>query len=188
MGNKVLHVLHHSLPFPIDGYAIRAHAILKAQQDAAWNVCALTGSHTPEYEGEESVIDGVRYLRTPGKARIDRFGFRQIDQYTALVTRLAAVMQTERPDLVHVHSPVYNGLALLRVPRRLRVPAIYEVRATWEDAAVDRRRFGAGSLLYHAARAMESYVFRNVDAVVTICDGLKQEVLRRGINPEKVFV
>src|SRR5579872_1702284 len=61
---KILHVLHHSVPAPLDGYAIRSHAILLAQQAAGLDVCALTGSQR-DAGARENVIDGIRYLRTP---------------------------------------------------------------------------------------------------------------------------
>jgi hypothetical protein len=43
----------------------------------------------------------------------------------------------DRPDLIHAHSPVLNALPSLWVGRRQRLPVVYEMRASWEDAAVD---------------------------------------------------
>lgn len=188
MTRKILHVLHHSLPSPLDGYAIRSHAILRAQKQAGMNVLALTGSHQPAYPDEQATIDGVRYLRTPSGLRFEVFGYVQASRYRALQRRLAGVLKSERPDLIHVHSPAYNGLAAVGVARRAGIPVVYEVRATWEDAAVDKRILGARSLLYRAVVGLETHVFKQADAVVTICNGLKDEVLRRGVNSRKVFV
>ena len=42
-----------------------------------------------------------------------------------------------RPDILHAHSPVLNAIPALWVGRRLGIPVVYEVRAFWEDAAVD---------------------------------------------------
>lgn len=183
---KVLHVLRHSVPTRLDGYAIRSHAILRAQQSAGVDVCALTGSYKIEYP-DEKVIDGVRYLRT-ASTRLNAFGLEQLGRYYVLRKRLREVIADERPDVIHVHSPVYNGLAALAEARRARIPLVYEVRALWEDAAVDQRRFSAGSVLYRASVALESNLLRQADAVVTICDGLKAVVVERGADPRKVFV
>ena len=46
----------------------------------------------------------------------------------------------------------------------------------------------AGSLRYRASRALESYVVRNADAVTTICEGLRGDIVGRGISPGKVTV
>ena len=42
-----------------------------------------------------------------------------------------------RPDILHPHSPVLNALPAIRVGRKLGLPVVYEMRASWEDAAVD---------------------------------------------------
>src|ERR1044071_6943570 len=62
------------------------------------------------------------------------------------------------------------------------------MRAVWEDAAVDRGKFGVGSPIYQASKMLETRVLRGADAVVTICNGLSGEVIGRGISAEKVFV
>lgn len=184
---KVLHVLHHSVPAPVDGYAIRSHAILCAQQSAGLDVCALTGSLKTDYASED-VIDGVRYLRTPGSAREGVFGYEQLGRYLDLKKRLRRAVAQERPDVIHAHSPVYNGLAALAVAREQRIPFVYELRALWEDAAADQRKFGVGSFVYKLSGALESYLLRRADAVVTLCRGLKDIVSKRGVDPNKIFI
>ena len=57
----------------------------------------------------------------------------------------------------------------------------YEVRAFWEDAAVDHGTSRAGGLRYRLSRALETYVLRHADAVTTICQGLKTDIIGRGI-------
>lgn len=184
---KVLHVLHHSVPAPVDGYAIRSHAILRAQQSAGLDVCALTGSLKTDYVCED-VIDGIRYLRTPGSGRKSAFGYEQFGRYLDLKKRLRRAVAQERPDIIHAHSPVYNGLAALAVAREERIPLVYELRALWEDAAVDQRKFGIGSFVYQLSGALESYLLRRADAVVTLCRGLKEIVAKRGVDPNKIFI
>lgn len=184
---KVLHVLHHSVPAPVDGYAIRSHAILCAQRSAGLDVCALTGSLNARYASED-VIDGVRYLRTPGRARGGVFGYEQFGRYLDLKKQLRHVAAQERPDIIHAHSPVYNGLAALAIARERRIPLVYELRALWEDAAVDQRKFGIGSFVYQLSGALESYLLRSADSVVTLCHGLKDIASKRGVDPDKIFI
>ena len=93
-----------------------------------------------------------------------------------------------RPDLIHAHSPVLVGLPALRVARRLGLGFVYEIRDLWENASVDRGRFGAESPMYRVARRLESYVLSRADAVVTICDLLKAELQPRAGRPDKVHV
>ena len=151
-----------------------------------YDVVALTGPN--ECAGEEEIIDGVRHLRTQERVNENRPGLREYRLQDALGRRVVEAIAAERPDIVHVHSPAYNGLAALRAARRKLIPCVYEMRAVWEDAAVDRGKFGARSILYRAARSLETYVLKSADAVVTICDGLRGEVLSRGIPAGRVFV
>ena len=65
-----------------------------------------------------------------------------------------------------------NALPALRVGRRLGIPVVYELRALWEDAAVDHGTTTEGSLRYRASRALETYVLRRADRITTICEGL----------------
>ncbi|RLA18477.1 MAG: glycosyltransferase WbuB, partial [Gammaproteobacteria bacterium] len=58
----------------------------------------------------------------------------------------------------------------------------------WEDAAVDHGTSSEGGLRYKISKALESYVFRGADAVTTICEGLRTDIISRGISADKVTV
>jgi PEP-CTERM/exosortase A-associated glycosyltransferase len=81
-----------------------------------------------------------------------------------------------------------NAIPALRVGRRLGVPVVYEVRAFWEDAAVDHGRTREGAPRYRLTHALETYALRRADAVTTICEGLRSDIVARGIDPRKVTV
>jgi PEP-CTERM/exosortase A-associated glycosyltransferase len=94
------------------------------------------------------------------------------------------------PDVavMHAHSPSLNGTPALRCRRSGGPPLVYEVRALWEDAAVDHGTFAEGSLRYRISRAMETRLFRGADAVVVLCEALRREITARGIPADKVSV
>ncbi|MBT6032999.1 MAG: glycosyltransferase, partial [Kordiimonadaceae bacterium] len=64
----------------------------------------------------------------------------------------------------------------------------YEIRAFGEDAAVSHGRGVEGGLRYNRSKSMETNVAKNVASVTTICDGLKQDLISRGISAEKITV
>ena len=186
---KILHVFDHSLPMQ-DGYAYRSRAILLNQRLRGWQTAHVTSlKHAAESPVEEA--GGLRFYRTVGRggwaARLPLVGS-HIEVVTTLRQRLAEVAEIERPDIIHAHSPSLNGLAALSVARRRGVPLAYEVRAFWEDAAVDQGTARQGDLRYRATAASETYVLRRADAVFTICDGLRREMLGRGIAADKLTV
>jgi PEP-CTERM/exosortase A-associated glycosyltransferase len=186
---RVLHVLDHSIPLH-SGYTFRSRAILREQQRLGWETFQLTSPKHAAPSGPEQDVDGLHFYRTLwqplGLAKLPLVG--QIALMRATACRLAEVAAIVRPHLIHAHSPVLNALPALRVGRRLGIPVVYEVRAFWEDAAVDHGTGREGGLRYRATRALESYALRHADHVTTICEGLKAEIIARGVAEERVTV
>lgn len=186
---RVLHVLDHSLPLH-SGYTFRTRAILKAQVAAGLEVRAITGQRHAAEAGEGAdceEIDGLIFHRTPGLAN-GPVGLREASEIAALDAAIRALASDWRPDIIHAHSPALCGAAALRAARALSVPLVYEIRAFWEDAAVGNKTGRAGSLKYRLTRALETRVVRAADAVFTICQGLRDDLMARGIAPAKIGI
>jgi PEP-CTERM/exosortase A-associated glycosyltransferase len=90
--------------------------------------------------------------------------------------------------VLHAHSPVLNAIAALRAGKKFGIPVVYEVRAFWEDAAVDHGTSTENGLRYKLTRALETYALKRADAVTTICEGLRKDIVARGIPADKVTV
>jgi PEP-CTERM/exosortase A-associated glycosyltransferase len=106
----------------------------------------------------------------------------------ATATRLAELIPEIKPDILHAHSPVLNALAALWVGRRFDLPVVYEVRALWEDAAIDHGAVRRGGPRYRASRLLETAALKRAQAIVTISQGLRGEIVDRGIMPGKITV
>jgi PEP-CTERM/exosortase A-associated glycosyltransferase len=76
------------------------------------------------------------------------------------------------------------GLAALGLGK----PVVYELRSSWEDAAVSNGQTAEGSVRYRLSRALETYVLRRADAVTTICSGLRDDVIARGVSADRVTI
>ncbi len=186
---RILHVLDHSLPLQ-SGYVFRTLAILAHQRQRGWETSHLTTpKQTTEFRPHETV-DNWDFYRTPPIASwADRAPvIREIAQMRATTRRLAEVAAEIRPDVIHAHSPVLNAVPALTVGRRLGIPVVYEVRAFWEDAGVSHGTYTEWGLRYRMTRALETFALRRANAVTTICEGLKRDILGRGIPPAKVTV
>ncbi len=184
---RVLHVFDHSLPL-YSGYSLRSRAILDAQHARGWETIQLTGAKQQSGAAREEEVDGLVFQRTPSGALGRVPVVSQWDVVRGLRRRIAELVEAHRPDLVHAHSPALNGLAALPVVRRAGIPLVYEVRAFWEDAAVDHGTTSEGSLRYRLTRALETRVARRADRVVCICEGLRAELVQRGIATDHVHV
>src|SRR5262245_41196900 len=174
---RILHVFNESLPLH-SGYASRSAAILSEQRARGWQPAALTTPRQGPAKALTEHADGWDFYRTPyvpgWLARVPAVGA-YLSEMMATARRLEQLVRLERPDVLHAHSPVLTALPALWVGRRYRVPVVYEVRACWEDAAVDHGTTTEGSLRYRATRWLESFVARRADALMVICDGLRRE-------------
>lgn len=188
---KVLHVLDHSIPLQ-SGYTFRTRAILNEQRALGWKTAQVTGpKHNP---GEAIVpvetVDGLEFYRCQGDqglfAKLPVIG--QWSVIHSLTRRLIEVASRERPDVIHAHSPALNGVAAIRAGRALGLPVVYEVRGFWEDAAVSHGTSREGGLRYRLTRAMETWVLRRADEVTCICEGIRKDLIARGIEPGKITI
>lgn len=182
MSLRVLHVLDHSLPLH-SGYTFRTAAILKEQRRLGWDTVHMTTAKQGSGALLQEEADGWLFHRTPGS---DTEG--PLVQMRKTAQRLAEVVRATQPDLIHAHSPVLNALPSLWVGRRTGLPVVYEMRASWEDAAVDHGTTREGSLRYRVSRGLESFALRRADQITTICEGLRGDIAARGIPRERITV
>lgn len=182
MSLRILHVLDHSLPLH-SGYTFRTLAILREQRALGWETLALTTPKQGAAAVDEERVGEWRFHRT---ANTGHEGLVAGMRLTS--ARLRRLVRETRPDVIHAHSPVLNALPALWVGRSERVPVVYEMRASWEDAAVDHGSTTPGSLRYRVSRALESFALRHADQVTTICEGLRRDITARGIPAERVTV
>lgn len=188
---KILHILDHSLPIHT-GYTFRSQDIFRVQQKMGWQPVVLT---SPKHEeswkdksGEKEVIGGITYYRT-GPLSEGTTSLRSAAQLMAMLAkRVREVVEIEKPDLIHAHSPILNSIPVLWLRRELKIPVIYEIRAFWEDAAVDHGTYRANSWRYKLVRSAETWVCRKADWVVVLSEGLKEDLIKRGIPKDKLDV
>ena len=187
---RILHVLDHSLPLH-SGYSFRTAAILHEQRRLGWETFQLTSpKHEPATGTAEEDVDGIHFHRTPFPHRtLSRIPvLRELAQMRATARRLRELAGLTAPAILHAHSPVLDALPALLVGRQMRIPVVYEVRAFWEDAAVDHGTSREWGLRYRLTRALETFALRRADHVTTICEGLKRDIVARGIPEAKVTV
>lgn len=176
---RILHIINHSLPI-YDGYTFRSHNIVQAQQKKGWHPLVLTSPKYEEYwKGAWQpieVLDGICHYRTgPVSSHALPFAT-EIHLMQAVARRLREVIKLETPTLLHAHSPILNAIPALWVGCREGIPAVYEMRASWEDAGVDHGTYQHDS------------VCRRARQVAVLCEGLKKGLMQRGIPSDKLTV
>ena len=181
-------MLDASLPI-VAGYTARAASILEAQCALGLDPVALTGLRQASSVDRETV-HGILHHRTTVPAGLGGLSQTPLAGEAlemGLLGRRALQIYRETPyDVIHAHSPVLTGIPSLAVARRVGIPSVYEIRAFWEDAAVDQGKGTERSARWRAIHALETALCRGVDSVVAICEGIRRDLVSRGIPEERI--
>lgn len=187
---RILHILDHSLPLH-SGYSFRTASILGEQRALGWETHHLTTPRQGSWRMDLESVDGWDFLRTrftPGLISSVPVVGPYLDEMRATAARVDGLIGDLQPDVLHAHSPVLNALPTLWVGRKHKIPVVYEMRASWEDAAVDHGTTPEGSIRYRLSRALETFALKHADAITTICEGLRRDIAARGIDADRVAV
>lgn len=187
---RILHVLDHSLPLH-SGYSFRTVSILREQRALGWETYQVTTPRQGKVSGEVEDVDGWRFFRTPISARSTAgrsSAVVYLQEMRATARRVDQLVSDLKPDILHVHSPVLAALPVLWVGWRRSIPVNYEVRALWEDGAVDHGTTRPGSLRYRLSKGLETFALKRATRVTTICEGLRREIAGRGVAADRIEV
>jgi glycosyltransferase involved in cell wall biosynthesis len=188
----VLHLVTNSLPHTRSGYTIRTHRIAVAQRERGIDAHAVTRLGYPASIGslvstDRDVVDDITYRRLLSASLPIRADARLARQTDLLVEEIRRI----RPAVLHTTTHYVNGLSALAAARRTGLPLVYEVRGFLEESWVSRQpdaETAAASRRFTLWRERETACMAAADVVVTLGDVMKDEIVRRGIDPGKVVV
>lgn len=195
---RVLHVLYQSLPTVV-GSSIRSHSLLKAlAKKSAASICVVTSpfQNPLSPRAQVDLIDGVTYQRTYcGDDRLKYsenpkgmwLKLKKLLALPGFAKQLVSVVREQEIDVIHAHSTFFVGLASYVAARICGVPMVYEVRSLWEERLRKHSSLNA-RISYVVIRALESASMRLAGHVVCINDGLKTDLMRRGIPESRISV
>ncbi len=190
---RVLHLLKVSIPDRQSGYTMRSHYNMTAQRAAGVEPVGVTALGFPRSAGRVpppvETIDGIRFHRLdlgdgyPADAPPDRY----LEDFAWAASR---VVEAERPALLHAgsgHRGYEIALVGLALRERHGLPLVYEVRGFFEETWT-RRGDAEAAELGRRRMAAETRAMAGADAVVTIAEAMRDDIVARGIPAEKVFV
>jgi PEP-CTERM/exosortase A-associated glycosyltransferase len=177
----------------MDGYGVRSQAIVTFQKEFGIEPVIVTSPlHGGDSGVEKENIEGLTYYRTHAsrtwlsRLMLKRAFVREGVLIRVLYRRIKHILASEKIDLIHAHSPVLCGMAAHKAAREHGLPWVYEIRAFWEDAAVEQNKFLENSIKYKLSRALETYLCKKASVVAVISNSLKEEIKSRGIHESKI--
>ena len=189
---RVLHIVTDALPSTSAGYTVRTQEIALAQQAAGLDPRVVTRIGFPvtagAIDGRKTVaVDGVSYHRLLPWAMPGR-----MDALYETHLRYAASLTAElKPAVLHAASNYANAVIALALRDATRLPVVYEVRGFWEDTWLSRHAGTRDLKLsdrYRLTRALETHCMKSADLVVTLGEAMRDEILERGVDPDKVII
>ncbi len=197
---KILHVLHSAHP-DVSGGSIRSRYLARAQAELGLEPIVLSSPFQPPAApgNAQSVewLDGIAYHRCFDPRYDHRFMVarkspgvraRKLTAVLPFTRRVRRLARAERVALIHGHSLFYCGLAAALAARSLGLPSVYEVRSLIEDGLAEEGGTAAGGALYRAYRAFEWLAVHLATHVVVISDGLRADLVARGVAAERITV
>jgi glycosyltransferase involved in cell wall biosynthesis len=189
---RVLHIVTDALPTTSAGYTVRTQEIAVAQQAAGLDPHVVTRIGFPVTAGAidgraEVAVGGVPYHRLlpwvmPG--RMDALYETHLRHAARLTARLS-------PAVLHAASNYANAVIALALRDATQLPVVYEVRGFWEDTWLSRHAGTRDLKLsdrYLRTRALETRCMADADLVVTLGEAMRDEIIERGVDPDKVII
>lgn len=195
-----VHLLTNSLPATQSGYTLRTHRLLQSlAQNRALNVLAFTRIGYPVAIGAlgasaTAQVDAINYRRIL-PARLGKTHPERLAQWVREVAQhVLAETQQNQPRIVHTTTNYPNALAAVALARTLDAPWVYEVRGIMEETWASNKKTAAARAEAEASerfaliRARETQLMRQADHVITLSQVMKEQLVRRGIAPERITV
>jgi glycosyltransferase involved in cell wall biosynthesis len=185
---RVAWLTYHGLPAMQSGYTLRTQQSAIAQRDAGLDprVLVLQGATAKGIGAPDAVVEGVQYERLPGAWRMGRAGTAKGHDAVELA---AAVLERMEPSAIQATTPFLVGRTGLALGRRFGLPVVYEVRGFIEEAWLTSvGESGIDSDHYLLTRKAEAACMVAADAVVTLGEAMKAEIVGRGVAAERISV
>ena len=187
---RIVQILKDSRPYRQSGYTMRSTYNLRTIRDAGWEPVVMTPLGFPRWRTGKpgpavEDVDGTRHHRLdpgpayPSDGPVDIY----LDDFA---WRAADVIRSERPAIIHAASG-FRGYELalvgLALGRHFELPVVYEVRGLFDAPAQ-----GTESERHRRRAATDIRAMLAADAVVTLAETMRGDLIERGVPPDRVFV
>lgn len=146
----------------------------------------------PEYRGKlvhRSNFNGVDLWRTFVYVPPNASGFqRSINYLSYTFMSVVGGLMAEKPDVILcINPPITVGFSGWLVSLARRVPMVFNVQDVWPDCLVliDQLR---NPLLIRTFQHLEKFIYRASARITVLSDGMKENLLRKGVPAEKIAV
>lgn len=134
-------------------------------------------------------MDGFDVHRVALYPSHDRSGLRRMMNYLSfgLSSAVAGQFLVKRPDVIYAFNLVTLGFATRLFRLRFGCPVVFDVQDLWPDSVADSGMLDYSFLLGALNRWSRS-VYRSADRSIVLSNGMKNELVRRGVEESRITV
>lgn len=191
----VMHLQKASVPYFLTGFTMRQRYNVMAARDAGVRPVSVTTLGFPRELGivdfpPYQVLDGIPHYH------LDLGPFYPLDQPVDVLLEdqawlLARLARRIRPAVLHASSG-HRGYEFALMGQALRehlgIPLVYEVRSFFEATWTGDEAWQERGEYYERRHDTETRTMLAADHVITIAEAMREEIIERGIDPDRVSV
>jgi len=146
----------------------------------------------PEYRGRllhRSNFNGVDLWRTFVYVPPDPSGFqRSINYLSYTFMSVVGGLMAEKPDVILcINPPITVGFSGWLLSLARRAPMVFNVQDVWPDCLVIIDQLRSPTLI-RIFKYLEKFIYRNSACVTVLSEGMKENLMRKGVPAEKIMV
>jgi len=191
-GPRVAYVASGSLPFQVSGYTTRTHEIVAGLVKVGVDCICFTRPGFPwdRSKGQPIELPSSRVQKI-GEATYIHTELPDASASPGMIMEQASDalerhFRRYRVGIVHAASNSRNALPALIAARRVGARFIYEVRGLWELTAASRFAGWETTERFELDRNLEVLASTNADYVLTITQGVAEELIKDGVSPDRL--
>lgn len=138
---------------------------------------------------KSELIDGINVIRVKTYMSANEgFFLRTLDYITFMINSFIIGLFQKKPDVIIATSPQFftaiSGWLLAIFHHR---PFIFELRDIWPASIIAVGAMKKG-LLIKLLERLELFLYKKADAIISLTNAFKKELIERGIREDKIFV
>lgn len=188
---KVLFVLNKALPVT-NGYTIRSNEIVKRVKESGYEPVLTTRlGWSPKHEGYEIPKDDINDIKTYYIDKSDKYLTNKTplnDYFNVYAEEILNIVKEEKPEIIHAASNFQNALPSLKVGKMMDLKTIYEVRGLWHHTQTSKNPLFYKSDRFNLQDDYEVLCCGIADEVLCISESLKEYLIGKGIEENKITV
>lgn len=139
---------------------------------------------------QTETMDGIEVIRVWSYMTANEgFAKRILDYVSFMVSAIVAGLFVKRPDVIVGTSPQFFTAVAARVLGTLkRVPWVFELRDIWPESIKAVSALEGDGAVIRWLEKLELHLYRHAARVVAVTNAFKDNLVARGIDPERIDV